>query len=1202
MSETAPGRIRDFELLKKLGEGTFGTVYQARAPSGRMVAVKCFKKLSQNQASYLLTSQENEIEALLRVEHPNVVKVLDYGSDPTSGPFVVMELVEGESLRSLGRRQFQMDAFEAIPIILQIADAIAHCHALDILHLDLKPSNVIMTPGAEARMKVLDFGLAHLARMWGTGGQQIRGTLAYMPPESLYDPTPRASQDLYALGVMLFELLSGRLPFDAESQKQRLHDKLVVEPIALPDIVPTVPAAVSDFVGRMLAREPKKRPQTAVAVRHELRRLHLSTLQEGDTVWSVPLGASADLAAGLSITDLVGREKESAHLLERFGDAQRGEGCAVLLRGEAGLGKSRLVNDLLSQREVKRNALVAYGRCRNLDQLVPYSVVRQAILELVSTLATMKGPRAEVVRTAILEGVREGLPLLCQLEPELGELVHFSVPENASLLPLMQVADLIAPLRELLASVAAAAPVLVVLEDLHWADSATLDLVAGLLNPSPPEGVLVVMTARNEWEAPSRVETLDLGRLDDEQTCRQIAALLEQSDTHAASRLVSAVPLLKAGNPLYNVQVVRHLSLEGLVGKNADGSLAFAPALFEGDYSPPGSIAHVLDLTVDRLDAQNRELLGIATLLGRQFRVSQVKRLGVAPESAVDAAIEKACELQLFHVRKDHCLVVHDTVSEQLSAGVPESIKSDTHARIAECLQHDLEPGTLAHHLESAGKRLQAARTYVKAGSHAAELHDPAGAVRHAQKALQLLGEVEQNAERDTLILEAVARLSKSGSMLGGSDEVLAALERAAATIGEPSDRQLAELHSAFARVHYSRGEFLPAVQRSQAVLEMAARDESLNRLSVVPINVLGRALVAAGKFGNAAEMLSRGCVLAEELGDYGEVSHSEGVLSVALGFIGSWTQAWRRAQSCAARAEKLADPVRSAGAMFYLTVLGEARFDPVLGVEATYDLLRFVEQRQIGGLYLQMGTIFGGRHQFHLGRLDRARVMLQNALKLAEVTKIGMGIGWAHAFLGDVQFVSGNFEEAQSSYEKALEIGNQRSDEYAAPLALSGLCHLQARTSGTLEQCSRYGDEALERFDKAHNRTAKVHCLQRYAEALQSFDPDKSRRLLQQRDGLIEELGADPGICDWWPRPPEWLSNIELDADRRVTPVTSRFPSSRRAAIWKQLNSEPAPASARGTDADNSTLVDESGAPVQSTLIRQLSTPGTPLPEFASK
>jgi tetratricopeptide (TPR) repeat protein len=282
--------------------------------------------------------------------------------------------------------------------------------------------------------------------------------------------------------------------------------------------------------------------------------------------------------------------------------------------------------------------------------------------------------------------------------------------------------------------------------------------------------------------------------------------------------------------------------------------------------------------------------------------------------------------------------------------------------------------------------------------------------------------------------------------------------------------------------------------------------------------------------------------------------------------------------------------------------VLGEARSDPALGAEATYDLLRFVEQRQIGGLYLQMGTIFGGRHQFHLGRLDRARVMLQNALRLAELTKIGMGIGWARAFLGDVHFVAGSYDEARAAYEGALEIGNQRSDEYAAPLALSGLCHLEALTSGDPEQCRRFGDEALERFDRAHNRTAKVHCLQRYAEALHTVDVARSRRLLEQRDGLVEELGADPQGCDWWPRPPDWLWSLEPGATRELLPVSARFPSSSRAVVWRRLNSEPPPLSTDTADSDLTTLVDESGAPIRSTLIRQLSTAGSPLPEFASK
>jgi tetratricopeptide (TPR) repeat protein len=295
--------------------------------------------------------------------------------------------------------------------------------------------------------------------------------------------------------------------------------------------------------------------------------------------------------------------------------------------------------------------------------------------------------------------------------------------------------------------------------------------------------------------------------------------------------------------------------------------------------------------------------------------------------------------------------------------------------------------------------------------------------------------------------------------------------------------------------------------------------------------------------------MLLRGVELAEKAGEQAEVSHSEGVLSVALGYVGDYEQARARADSCWTIAERLGDPVRMAGAHFYYAVLGESKFDWTMGVDYSARLLSFVEERRMSGLYLLMGTIFGGRHQFHVGRLGRARALLHNALNLSNVLGIGMGKGWAQAFLGDVYFVAGDHAAARRCYEDGLAIGNAGGkDEYAAGMSLMGLAHTEAHLSGDLEATRRWAGEGLTRLEQMSNITALAHALQRYGEALEHLGDEEGAAAIQARRAE-NNARISVEVRDWWPQVPEELVVGETDRSRASSIATS---SGRE--LWEHL------------------------------------------------
>jgi tetratricopeptide (TPR) repeat protein/predicted Ser/Thr protein kinase len=1151
MSETQLARIGNYTLLERVGEGSFGVVYKARDEQGTVVALKVphLEKLFEGK---LHISQENEIEALLRLRHPSTVRVLSYGHDPDVGLYLAMEYVEGEPLHKLLRRRSKLDALEAIPIIQKLLDCVAYCHSLDILHLDLKPENIVLCDAHEPRVKILDFGLARLTTQWRHHDEgAIAGTIAYLPPESLRGMVarPTVGHDLYALGTIFYEMLAGKLPFDYASLGEGMARKISSEVPPLRQVAPLVPGPVAELVERMLAREPDVRPGSAAAVRDHLRRLYFASLEEGGEAAEAGRTLLAENEVRTEDIPFVGRSAELERLCRTFDAVKDGAGAAVSIEAEAGLGKSRLCAELLAQFEIATRSFVAYGRSRELGRLVPYSPLREAFAQLLRSVLALRGRSATALRAAMIEAIGADAAMMTALVPDVARLYPSPPTEDPARGGLLRGEHLAGALGRMLGAVAAAMPVIVVLEDVHWADEATLGVIERIAASPPPRTLLLMTRRRSAWQPPATVERIELPALERGENVDHLVALLGDRSRAVAEKMSDTVPLLRAGNPLYNVQVVRNLMVEGLLRRDASGILELDPARL-GDYQAPETVAVVLERNLEVLDAETRRVLGVAALLGRQFRVADLTALGIATASSVTEALALAEGQHLVRRDGDRCLIAHDTVAAQLQAGVPEDQRPEIHGRIAAHLEQTSgEPGTLGHHLEEAGKPSEAARAYYAAALESDRLHDPGGAVKHLGRAVALLLREPAGAERDARLVEAAHHLARLGCMVGADADVLRALEEARGAVTEPTAEQTAVLSSALARVFYTRGDFPNAVMKSREVLGLIAQSPELGRHALVPSNILGRAAVAGGKFGNAADMLTRGCALAEQAGEFVEVSHSEGVLSVALAYIGKYEDARKRALSCRALADRLGDPVRKAGALFYLCTLGEAAFDTELGVQASCDLLAFIEQKKVGGLYVVVGTMFAGRHQFHLGRLDRAQVMLKNAQNLAAMTKIAMGVGWGHAWLGDACFVGGRFREARESYEKALEIGNQRADDYAAGQALVGLGHVAAETGGGAAEVARHAEEALDRFQKAMNNTAMVYALQRYAEALEHVGDDRAGALWERRTKLIADLGVSPDACDWWPKVPDGIASTL----RSPRPPASSARSSRRQA-WNSV------------------------------------------------
>jgi serine/threonine-protein kinase len=261
-----PSYVGKYRIVELIGQGSMGEVYLAEDPHiGRPVALKLMKTSGEEDAQRFL----HEARIAGSLSHPNIVVIHEFGFQDAT-PYIVMEHVRGVSLEAWLR---QPRAFaEHLKVIEGLYEALSYAHQRGVLHRDLKPSNVQVTP--EGRCKLMDFGIARLQESRLTATGKVMGTPAYMAPEILEDASYSPQADIYASGVLVYEMLAGVNPFSAQTVAATLNNVLSLRPEPLSSLRPDIPRELCDAVARCMARDPRRRPRelgTLVSLVNQLR-------------------------------------------------------------------------------------------------------------------------------------------------------------------------------------------------------------------------------------------------------------------------------------------------------------------------------------------------------------------------------------------------------------------------------------------------------------------------------------------------------------------------------------------------------------------------------------------------------------------------------------------------------------------------------------------------------------------------------------------------------------------------------------------------------------------------------------------------------------------------------------------------------------------------------------------------------------------
>jgi serine/threonine protein kinase len=265
----AGASLDEFEILERIGYGAFSDVYRARHPDGRVVVLKCPHEVMLGDAG-TFDRFRRELRIGQRLQHPGIQRCIDEQGS-RSRPYMILEYVPGQTLRQLLRGK-PLTVDRAVDLACQLTDALAYAHAQGVVHRDIKPENILVEPGG--RLAVTDFGIAlmegarRITYRWFSAEM---GTPDYMAPEQIQGKRGDARTDIYAIGVVLFEMLSGRVPWGGDEALSVMSQKLTGRPAELTRVAPRVPAQLGLVVAKCLRRDPAERYGSGADLLSDLR-------------------------------------------------------------------------------------------------------------------------------------------------------------------------------------------------------------------------------------------------------------------------------------------------------------------------------------------------------------------------------------------------------------------------------------------------------------------------------------------------------------------------------------------------------------------------------------------------------------------------------------------------------------------------------------------------------------------------------------------------------------------------------------------------------------------------------------------------------------------------------------------------------------------------------------------------------------------
>ncbi len=1006
-----------YNVRSFLGEGAKKRVYLAHDT-----------KLDRDVAFALIKTEGLDADGLVRVrreaqamgrlgDHPHIVTIFDTG-DEAGAPYIVSQYRGGGSVEDLLSKaeQHRIAPDSAMKIAEQVCHALQHAHGRGIVHRDLKPGNVWLDEDGNAALG--DFGLAVvLDRSRMTMAGMMVGTVAYMAPEQALGRTPDARSDLYALGAMLYEMVTGRPPFLGDDAVGVISQHINTAPVAPSWHEPSVPKPLEALIVRLLAKSPDERPASALEVAHELRRIIERSTVEPPT--PTQADGSSDLR-GLSWGFFVGRREEMDGLKEALEGTLSGKGSLAMLVGEPGIGKTRLAEEFGVYAGL-RGAQVLTGHCFEGESALPYRPFVEALRQYTRSrpdaeLRPQLGPGAPEIATLVSE-IRQRFP---------------DIEEAPKLDPEAERLRLFESVTEFLHNASSAQPLVLHLDDLHWADKPSLLLLQHLAQRTARDRLLILGAYRDVELDRTHPLSEVLGALRrlpnyrrvllrglSQETVVDLLGVLEPSEEASAGRTALAAALYEEteGNPFFIREVIAHLIETGkIVHENGRW---VGRVTSRSELGIPEGVREVIGRRLSHLGGGCNKMLTLASTMTGGFSWEALKAINASvPESELLDLLEEALAVQVVAERRNepgtydftHALI-RQTLYDELST--PRRVL--LHRQIGEALERlygsnvDAHLPELAHHFYQAapGGDVDKAIDYAKrAGERAMKLaawEEAVGAYERAVLATELQGSAKPDVLCEVLLALSDAQQS-ANAYQAAADTAMRAIESAReGSSAEPFARAV---------LAYAAAEIgaLSSYDQARAQKCTTLLTEALARIAIAEPALRAQLLGAMAVAALLGLELDRAALVAREAVDLA-----------------------RHVEDGAQRARALRDAHFGLSSPDTLRERVDVARALVAAASAANDDFMLI---QAHGLLAE--------DLLELGEIDRAADELQTLAGAADRRRSPMGFWGALASRAMLHYVRGAFADAERLMAEALREGQKSQSDL--PLTMFGAQLLSLR------------------------------------------------------------------------------------------------------------------------------------------------------------
>jgi len=1016
-----------YQVKKFLGEGGKKKVYLVHDNVlDRDVAFALIKTEKLDDGTRLRFSREAQVMGRLG-DHPNIVTIYDLG-DEKGQPYIVLPLMPKGDVEGLIEKapEHYLSIEQAVAITKAVCRGLEYAHAKGIIHRDIKPGNVWLS--GDGTVKVGDFGLAlavDMSRLTNEG--MMVGTYYYMPPEQAMGGEITAKADLYSLGAMLYEMVTGRPPFTGDDVVAIIGQHINTPPVSPNWHRPDLPPALAALIMRLLEKDPNKRPASATEVLEMLEVIEAGKAEDLSTEQSRALAENP-----LYRRVFVGREAELRQLQSAFDAATSGQGSLTMVVGEPGIGKTALCEQLATYVSL-RNGRALVGHCYEEGSLsLPYLAFVEALRAYAQT--------CDVSR--LREELGSGAPDVARIVSEIRERLRIEPRPKGD--PEEERYRLLQAVSDFLGSAAVAKPLLIVLEDLHSADRGTLDMLEHVARNLADKRLLLVGTYRDievDRTHPLSAALAELRRLphfgrvllrglNADEVRRMLSSITGQD---APWGLAEAVHRQTEGNPLFVQEVVRYLAEEGIIERTGGRWRAKSDTPVE--MRIPDGLRDVIGKRLSGLSQSCNKVLSVAAVIGRDFQMDVLQKVAGMSDDELFGALEEARKAAVIEERtgagaKVNYRFAHAFFCQTLYEETIAPRRIRLHQQVARALEEiynnrlEVHASELAEHFSYSSDRadLEKAVSYGEmAARRATDVYSYGEAARLLEQALkvqEVLGPEEKLKRCDLFLALGWARFYNHDYRHIMDNEAPAALALAEG-IGDIQRACQACLLATFAISGTGMGLGF-GTDEAMRWVEAFDRYASPNTIERAWANqALGGIKIAAHDVAGAWPLFRESTLLARKLGDASALANCGG------------DYLW----FCPPTAEYVEEGRKIAGEMRGVWDRADP-FSMEYGMES------------VGSFFLRLGERTQGE-AIHREVMESARLARMPAFQY-----------FSRALHACYHIMDGQLEEAAKCYDDVLRLGAEMGAPLAAAICAS---FFGPRLSGYLG----WGREELRRLDE---------------------------------------------------------------------------------------------------------------------------------------